>query len=53
LGLSKESAGKRTRQANEMDLARGKKARKWEKDTILTKRTYRSGANKGFSFSKR
>jgi hypothetical protein len=36
-----------------MGLARRKKARKWEKDTILTKRTYRSIANKGLSFLKR
>jgi hypothetical protein len=39
LELSKESVGKWTRQGNEMDLARGKKAGKWQKDVIFAKRT--------------
>jgi hypothetical protein len=35
------------------DPARGKKAGKWQKDVILTKRTQPSIANKGLSILKR
>jgi hypothetical protein len=36
-----------------MDPAKGEKAGKWKKDTILTERTYRSSENKGLNFLKR
>ena len=52
LGLLKESAGKRLRWKAKW-TRQGEKARKREKDTILTERTYRSSANKGLSFLKR
>jgi len=34
----------------EIDQRTGKNGRKWEKDTILTERTYRSSESKGLSF---
>jgi len=51
LEFSKETAAKRL-QWKAKWTRQGEKARKLEKDTILTKRTYRSSANKGLSFLK-
>jgi hypothetical protein len=51
--LSQESAGRRAWERFSKSTQRtGKNGRKWEKDTILTERTYRSIANKGVSFFK-